>query len=421
MFLLIISFMLGLSLLLPWNSFLKSLPYIMTRVPEEWRGIAPLWLTLTFTLTNCLVLLGLTLSDVDSKIMRKIRGGGSVERIVGGRLYGGLMGCAGLLLISCVVPLIDLIGYNTNGNGNGKNDYDSSAHLIFFMGIFMCTGWTMCLLQRSVYPLMSLLPGKSETLIPSMLSGQAMSGIAASLGSFLISGKNGGSGAGMALIYYGCSIIALIVTAVLFNYYEREYESKYFKNVDRKDKQEFRTFSIKDLKEAAKAVGPWPQLLTLNFAVTLCLFPGLLTSSSRSLQSNEFYIPLTFLVFDVFDLLGKVMPSMIRIGLGPRSLLAMGFPIIRILFIPLFLSLPNFSQTPKIRSDWPYFLTLALMALTSGWGNSICLINAPQKLNEPTEEMNDGVGSLMGLSITFGLLIGSGGSLLIKTIIKEIL
>ncbi len=416
MFLLFLSFMLGLSLLLPWNSLLKSLPYIMMRVPVEWRETAPLWLTLTFTLTNCLVLLGLTLSDADSRVIRQICGGEAVstEKIVRGRLYGGLAGCAVLLVLACATPLIDLFD-KSNDKGTG-----SLSHLLLFWGIFISTGWIMCLLQRSVYPMMSLLPGKKESLVPAMLTGQAVAGIAASMGSFLFAGSsvNGGNGAdagaGVALIYFGCSIAALLGTAGLYRYYEIKYVSKDHQG----EKQQSRIFSIGVLIETARDVKPWPQLLSLNFAVTLSLFPGLLTSSARSLQSNGYFIPLTFLVFDAFDLLGKVMPSMFRSGLGPKSMLAMGLPVLRILFIPMFLVLPNFKGAPSLNSDWPYFVTLALMAWTSGWGNAICLINGPQKVSEPTEEMGDRVGSLMGLSITVGLLLGSGSSVLLKTLVN---
>lgn len=408
--------MLGLSLLLPWNSLLKSLPYIMTRVPERWRDSAPLWLTLTFTLTNCVVLTLLTLSDVDSRIIRRLTGWKGTEKVVGGRLYGGLIGCAGLLGLACVGPLMDLF------DGESESTTSMSA-LFMFWGIFMCTGWLMCLLQRSVYPLMSLIPGRKDMMVPAMLTGQAVAGIAASMGSFLFA-SGGEGGALMALAYFGSSILALLATAVLYHRYTKTSTSD--KSKEGEEEEDVKTkFSISKMFETAGVIKPWPQLLSFNFAATLAIFPGLLTSSARSLSGNKYFIPLTFLVFDAFDLIGKVMPSMIRRGLGPRSKVAMGFPLLRALFIPAFLVLPNFGLVRGSGStgDWWYFGVLALMAWTSGWGNAICLINGPLSAQvNPTEgvseEMGDRIGSLMGLSITFGLLCGSAASFLINKLIN---
>jgi hypothetical protein len=66
--------------------------------------------------------------------------------------------------------------------------------------------------------------------------------------------------------------------------------------------------------------------------------------------------------------------------------------------------------------DLAYFSLLALMAWTSGWGNAICLINAPLSLsgNQLTDGLGDRIGSLMGFSITFGLMSGSALSFILK-------
>ena len=421
LFLLFLSFMLGLSLLLPWNALLKSLPYMMTRIPAEWRDTAPLWYTLTFTLTNCLVLVGLTASDFDSRIIRRIyrsQNNTGTERIVSGRLYGGLVGCGVLLAVGCAVPLIDLSRNNSNPS--------SLANLILFWGLFMCTGWFMSLLQRSVYPMMSLLPGKKEQLIPAMLTGQAAAGILASIGSFLFANNSEDKtsdkkGAGMALIYFSCSIAALILTVLLYKYHQshQTVEDKQDKLDVSENKPEF---SLKMIKETLKLISPWPQLLALNFIITLSIFPGLLTSSARSLSpSNQnYFIPLTFLTFDAFDLIGKVMPSVCigRLGrlFSHKSRVAKLFPVARVSFIPLFLILPNFSlyEQDTIKSDSLYFITLALMAWTSGWGNAICLINGPAQAQAQTDDLNDKIGGLMGLSITVGLVGGSFMSFILK-------
>ena len=420
MFLLFLSFMLGMSLLLPWNAFLKSLPYMMTRVPESWRDTAPLWYTLTFTLTNCLVLIGFTLSDLDSRIIRKVYGVDveQTERIVSGRLYSGLIGCGLVLLLACSVPLIDLC--------RSSPTPPSPANLILFWGLFLCTGWLMSLLQRSVYPLMSLLPGRKEKLVPAMLTGQAAAGITASIGSFLFASKNEDGAALMALIYFTCSIAALILTASLYKCHQLR--SVHQPLVEKEETTAVEMFSIKIIKETVKLISPWPQLLALNFITTLTIFPGLLTSSARSLSPSRqpYFIPLTFLTFDVFDLIGKVMPSIWSKGFSYKSRAAKIFPVARVLFIPLFLLLPNFSLLKREtthQTDALYFILLAGMAWTSGWGNAICLINGPAKANEESRkgsvsnDLNDKIGGLMGLSITIGLVGGSFMSFVLKKII----
>lgn len=302
----------------------------------------------------------------------------------------------------------------------------SMSALLLFWGIFVSTGWLMCLLQRSVYPLMALIPGeKKDLMVPAMLTGQAVAGISASMGSFLFGGEGKG-GAVMALAYFGSSILALLSTALLYHRYNNLRKANDKTDEQSKTADMTPKFSVKILFETARMIQPWPQLLSFNFAATLSVFPGLLTSSARSLSGNKYFIPMTFLVFDGFDLIGKVMPSLVRRGLGPRSKIAMGFPLMRALFVPVFLLLPNFSLTKlglglglKGGDCW-YFGVLALMAWTSGWGNAICLINGPKSVEKSSgvsEEMADRVGSLMGLSITFGLVCGCGVSFLIKKLI----
>jgi hypothetical protein len=412
--------MLGLSLLVAWNSLLKSMPYILTQIPHEWQDSAPLLLTLTFCLTNWGVLTFLTLSDADSRLIKKLTGWKETEKIIGGRLYGGLIGCAVILGLACLGPLTDIFGKSQVTGG-------SMSALLLFWGIFMCAGWLMCLLQRSVYPLMTLIPGNKNLMVPAMLSGQAVSGIAASIGSFLFAGAGKG-GAVMALAYFGCSILSLLSTVVLYHQYKKmRTESKSESDKSGAESKPLPKFSIKIIFDTAKMIKPWPQLLSLNFAVTLVLFPGLLTSSARSLSGNKFFIPMTFLAFDAFDLIGKVMPLVVRRGFGPKSKIAMGFPLMRVLFIPAFLLLPNFwlvgEETGVQAGDFWYFGMLALMAWTGGWVNGICLMNGPENAQITSEDglsedMGDRIGSLMGLSITFGSLCGSGASFLIKKLIN---
>lgn len=430
--LLFLAFMLGLSLLLPWNCLLKSLPYIVTRVPSEWKASAPLWLTLTFTLTNCTTLLLMTLTDLDSKVIRRVCRGRclSTDQVIGARLYTGLLGCAVLLGVACVGPITDYYF-----GGHGRESASSGGVFIMFWGIFVCTGWLMCLLQRSVYPLISLLPGRKDQMIPAMLTGQAIAGISASMGSFMFSSSNSEGVALMVMGYFMVCIAALLGTVILFRLYRngsiedddsasdgiKSSEEQSTANSNHKDE----AFSLKCLGETARLIKPWPQLLALNFAITISIFPGLLTSAAKSLSPpdrfvSRYFVSLTFLVFDVADLVGKVMPSLVgSFGMGPRGLAGRLFAPLRILFIPGLLLLPNFDLLSfrfTTGGDLAYFSVLALMAWTSGWGNAICLINAPLSLsgNQLTDGLGDRIGSLMGFSITFGLMSGSALSFILK-------
>ena len=460
--------MLGLSLLLPWNALLKSLPYVLTRIPTEWKDSGPLWLTLSFTLSNFLALGMLTVTNLDSKMFRRIGGGGTGD-IIGMRLRVGLLGCAGLLGLACVVPLSDLTLKQKMNNvwvSNGSDENNLSV-LILFWCIFMCTGWLMCLLQRSVYPLMALLPGKKELMIPAMLTGQAVAGIAAYLGSFMFSQSSASTSgnAGMALFYFGTSILILIFTFLLYRHHIRvKTKNENDQSTTPKTKASEQSFSMEALWETGKIIKPWPQLLSFNFAVTLSIFPGLLTASAKSLSNSEtfihkYFIPLTFLTFDIFDLIGKVMPSIVLIcgtilfKMGPKSISGKLFPLLRALFIPLFLSLSNFDNlnfnfAPKgSNGDWFYFVLVGLLAWSGGWGNAVCLINAPLSAidnnkakakmviivdnqdqdrdqdqdikieSSLSNELGDQIGSLMSLSITFGLFSGSAMSFIIKKLL----
>lgn len=422
----VLSFMLGISLLLPWNALLKSLPYVMSRVPEEMTGVAPLLLTLTFTGTNCVSLIGLTIGSGDTALVKKFTRRRGTGQVLGAKLYGGLVSCSGLLVLACVTPILDLF------NPMAGRSY---AHLMLYWGIFMLSGLGICLLQRSVYPIMNLLPGKSG-LMSVMLMGQASVGITASVGSFLMNGNSGNnsneinrrSEALMALGYFCVSCVMLAGTAVIFYNYHLKVEEEGAE--EKADELKVEVRKLSSFSSTMKLINPWQWLIAANFGVTLSIFPAVLTSSGRPLSDSSssftgmYFIPLTFLTFDIFDLVGKSMPTLWRRSIhifGPKSRMARGFPAGRVLFVVLLLLTPNLRnwKSGKFPFWWDvvYFVLVALLAWSSGWVSVICLINAPLNAQMRKSDGKDGgkvvsasendrIGSLMGLSISIGLLAG---------------
>jgi hypothetical protein len=430
----VLSFMFGFSLLLPWQALLKSLPYILQKLPaaeteSRLLALAPTLLALTFTLSNFGALAAATLTDADSFVFTRWFGLASVGEVISARLYVGLVGSMLLFLAAIAFPACDIAAASIA---------QSRLYLLLFVLVFMLAGVFVCFLQRSVYPLLAYMPSKTR-YIPLMLMGQASAGLLSSSGSFLlVSPEEGvvGAAAVMAVIYFVAAILSLTVTLGVYHGHVCRSAAKAkakAENTKTPLTQQCTgaSGSIAALRSTLHRITPWPQLVALNFAVTLSIFPGMLASSARTLSGSLYFLPWTFLCFDVFDLAGKALLS--KLFPLPRLKSRIGQVVAwsRLWFVPLFWALPNFRDAVAesgsgSRSGWadgPYFGLLAVMAASSGWVNAVCLISASAASEasgaadlDPSE--SDRVGTLMGLSIALGLVSGSGCSFILQSLLR---
>jgi len=185
----------------------------------------------------------------------------------------------------------------------------------------------------------------------------------------------------------------------------------------------------------------------LTFAITM-LFPiftaEILSTSPAASPSTPAilrpaaFIPLSFLVWNTGDLLGRLVPLVPQLSLAesPKTLLLLS--VLRVLHIPLYylcniqhataqptsalvaaaplvtkmLSTVS-SAAPGIRGDLFYLLIVQLpFGLTNGYVGSCAMMGAtgPRYVEEHQRES---AGSFMGLALVFGLTVGSLMSFLV--------
>ena len=163
------------------------------------------------------------------------------------------------------------------------------------------------------------------------------------------------------------------------------------------------------------------------FAVTLSIFPSLTVHqrsvspcSSNLLYSNEAFVPLLFLCFNLFDFVGRSLAGMFQI-IKINHLLIHSF--IRVIYFPLFLfcaltcgfKFPTWSSFES-SNVWP-ILIMCIFALTNGYVSTICMMTGPKLMTDGNGAEIAGV--LMIFSLTFGLTVGSGLSFAVTAIAKN--
>lgn len=159
----------------------------------------------------------------------------------------------------------------------------------------------------------------------------------------------------------------------------------------------------------------------LTFFVTLALFPTVLANvkPSQTLISNTYFGPVfCFLIFNSAALLGNVIsyytswPGKDRVWILSVS---------RLLFIPFFLFC-NFQPDFNAVRSWPvlipydiaYIIANLLMALTSGYLSSICMMFVSTGLKQD-ESLT--AGMLGGFFLIFGIFSGVMSTFLLTKIV----
>jgi hypothetical protein len=158
-------------------------------------------------------------------------------------------------------------------------------------------------------------------------------------------------------------------------------------------------------------------VLFLTYVITLALFPVISSnlSSIKECEShnrlrNDLFTPVTFLVFNAGDLLGRLFVTDVPIDKIPNlSRKLVWTSVARFLFIPLFLlcySRTSIYSSMAIPSDVFSLVVQFLFAVTNGMLTSVCFRLAPG-LIPATTEMQQISSAILNFSLCFGLLCGS--------------
>lgn len=127
--------------------------------------------------------------------------------------------------------------------------------------------------------------------------------------------------------------------------------------------------------------------------------------SAPRLFQPECFIPLAVLVWNVGDLLGRMMPLIPGFSLvkAPRTVFLIS--IARLGFIPLYLLCNIRDRGAVIRSDAFYLVVVQLLfGVSNGYLGSTCMMAAPEWVATEEREV---AGGFMGLCMVLGLSVGS--------------
>ena len=127
-------------------------------------------------------------------------------------------------------------------------------------------------------------------------------------------------------------------------------------------------------------------------------------TAPRLLQPSCF-IPLGFLLWNLGDLVGRLVAGIPRFALiqWPRAIFL--FSILRLLFIPLYLLCNIRGRGAVVESDAFYlFVVQFFFGATNGYIGSICMMGASVWVHS---EEREAAGGFMGLMLVGGLTVGS--------------
>jgi equilibrative nucleoside transporter 1/2/3 len=148
----------------------------------------------------------------------------------------------------------------------------------------------------------------------------------------------------------------------------------------------------------------------LSLAVFICfgvtmVFP-VFTASIQSVNSTpgDVFVPVAFLVWNLGDLLGRLITLYPTINLTHYPFALFCFAMSRFIFIPLYMLCNVGGNGAVVKSDIFYLVVQLLFGMTSGYIGSNCMMAIPEWVKE---EEREAAGGYMGLCLVAGLTAGS--------------
>ncbi|KIY97259.1 Equilibrative nucleoside transporter 4 [Monoraphidium neglectum] len=131
------------------------------------------------------------------------------------------------------------------------------------------------------------------------------------------------------------------------------------------------------------------------YVITLCIFPGFLAEDVKNLQLGSWYPVILFLVFNVGDMVGKLLP---HFRLAPGQTACLLLSLSRIVFIPAFYCAARFGAPAAVMA----ILTL-LLGLSNGFLTALFFKLSPIGLRAIVAE---GTAEFMVIGLVAGLNVG---------------
>ncbi|XP_038890735.1 equilibrative nucleotide transporter 1-like [Benincasa hispida] len=370
----IIYFTLGLGYLLPWNAFVTAIDYFSYLYPETNidRIFAVVYMGVSFI---CLIFI-LCFSK------------NSNERF---RINLGL----GIFVVTLLVVVVMDVVYIQGQVGLYGGFYVT-------VGSVVLCGVADAVVQGGVIGSAGELP---EKYMQAVLAGTAASGVVVSIlrvVTKLIYTQDASGLRGSARLYFGVSIVIMVICIVFYNVVEKLRIVKYYKEL----KAEAEAMNMEEeekggvaLWQIVKSIKWYGFGIILIYLVTLSIFPGYITEDVHSSILKDWYSILLIFGYNVFDLVGK---SLTLVYVIKNIKIVVGGCVGRLLFFPLFFVCLH---GPLVfRTEVPVMLLTCLMGLTNGYLTSVLMMMAPKVVQLQHAES---AGVLMVLFLVAGLVVGS--------------
>ncbi|KAB8301543.1 hypothetical protein EYC80_003389 [Monilinia laxa] len=396
--------LIGVAMLWAWNMFLAAAPYFQSRFQDNENILQHFQSAITSvgTVTN----LGSML------LLNRLQSNASYpKRII-----------ASLILNTVVFTLLAI-------STSYFRNVSSSGYLAFTLIMVFSTSCATGLLQNGAFAFASSF-GRPE-YIQAIMTGQAIAGVlpsAAQIATVLAvpppdrwadidtEVADLKEDTTSAFVYFltatAISVLTLVFVFPLLRKHNRIIESRAASSASSEDGvEENGKHEIIGMARLFKKLHWLAGGVFMCFAVTM-FFPVFTSKvvsvvpadrAPRILQPEAF-IPLGFLVWNIGDLCGRLLP-LLPFNTKARPIPLFVFSILRIAFVPLYLFCNIEGKGAKVNSDVFYLLIVqGGFGLSNGWLGSSCMMAATEYVDEEEREAS---GSFMMTNLVGGLMIGS--------------
>ncbi|KAF9452165.1 hypothetical protein P691DRAFT_756628 [Macrolepiota fuliginosa MF-IS2] len=425
-----IHFILGCSVLLPWNVIITATPYFLKRLAGS--GIEHTfssYLSTTFTAANFIILAHATVTSKHTSPSKRAR-----------------------ISIVWLVVLTSFLVFST---------FFVSTPGLFFTFVLIngaAQAGAGSYLQTAVIAVASLF---GPAAVQAMMAGQAavavavsgvqvMSAAASTWGKASSYTSDGSAEERSAFIFFTLSTLFLVASAGAHAWLidmpaykaiaaplEQQAAKAHHAALDTITPQPLvsrgRSEAGDDRRQAirvAKANIIYEVAVAYVFLITLAVYPPITTSIMPVNPETHplLFSSIHFLVFNIGDFLGRYICSFPIFLVWSRKRI-LGMSLARTLFIPLFLMCnvqrPSLmvTSTPIINSDFIFMLILFVFGWSNGYVSSLCMMSAPSIEHNPRlkgrVEDVDVAATVASFCLVGGLVLGSIASFAVKSAVCQ--
>ncbi|ODQ53691.1 hypothetical protein SAICODRAFT_30021 [Saitoella complicata NRRL Y-17804] len=361
----------GLAMLLCWNVFLAS---SYSNVYDDPIADAPrvkTYITSTFTAVNLFTILSLNYLPVKASYYNRVFVPLSILTIVFGLLFAALK-LAGSMM---------------------RNTYFTAVIVTASLIAGVCTGF----IQNGVFAGLAMeLPEAGAYL----MIGQGIAGVLPAVAEMVFLFLSSHGTLDSTSMYFGFAgltslfgVLAFINIGRTFPFIRQSVSAPGLSDAQTRTKA-----ALVQLPYSAFAI-------VCTFAVTLSLFPAFTSSiapASGSALTGGYFTALGFLIWNSGDVLGRTITLRVVDILSHETLAIAS--VMRILFLPLFVSCNVRGKGAIFPSDMYFFMVMFLFGGTNGLVSTASIVKSGQTV---AADLKEATGSLVSMLVCLGLLCGS--------------